>query len=99
MNNPTIEQLARECAIKLNRFYLGHDGPEPEVLDMLGSFLSTCHAGPLKGVGEALASDPPEPSMWEESGLAMSRYDRAMLAWEAERKAAIALLQSLQQPK
>ena len=47
------------------------------------------------GAVEALESDPPEPDMQEASGLALNRYDKAMLTWDEKRKAALAKLRAI----
>jgi hypothetical protein len=46
----------------------------------------------VRTLREALSIDPPEPPIQECSGLALSRYDRAMLAWDEKRKQALAAI-------
>jgi hypothetical protein len=114
--NPTIEQLARECALQIISQSIadmelvgppyGEDKATQEVL----RFLSACHAGPLKGVEKALESvakfieayDKMPVKMHDEFyGIHTGTEWEASLRLSELRKAskALALLQSIQQPK
>jgi hypothetical protein len=114
--SPTIEQLARQTALRISdREEACKRDPMnvclyPTLEELLVSFLSAVHAGPLKGVGEA-------KTMWVEhiqdgsfAGGSEDAYhfnaDEKDCEFLVIRKrdfdamqAALALLQSIQQPK
>ena len=90
--SPTIEQLARECALRISaREEACKRDPMnvclyPTLEELLVSFLSAVHAGPLKGVGEALENSE---EVLSERNPTHAHYCTA----------ALALLQSIQQPR
>jgi hypothetical protein len=88
--NPTIEQLAREAATD---FIVNRPANVSRQIDILEqsyvSFLSACHAGPLKGVGEALESCKYDNG---ENWGSQHKFDESLV------ESALALLQSLQNP-